>query len=129
MHDGDAIAFTSHAYRCRLQLPSSPSPVSPRTSPVTEGSPMSPSPVSTSTAPPAPAGAAPAPTPARTPASGAGPSSCPQPGGADGRDGEDRSQLEDLSQLRVVPARHPGRVLLAVVVGLLVAAVLFAFVT
>lgn len=90
---------------------------------------MSPSPVSTSTAPPAPAGAAPAPTPARTPASGAGPSSYPQPGGADGRDGEDRSQLEDLSQLRVVPARHPGRVLLAVVVGLLVAAVLFSFVT
>src|SRR5699024_5672611 len=90
---------------------------------------MSPSPVSTSTAPPAPAGALPAPAPARTPAAGAGRSSHPRPGGADGRDGEDRSQLEDLSRLRVVPARHPGRVLLAVVGGLLVAAVLFSFVT
>lgn len=85
---------------------------------------MSPSPASTSTAPPPPAGAAPVPTPARTPVSGAGASSCPQPGGSgDGRD------TEDLSQLRVVPARHPGRVVLAVVVGLLVAAVLFSFVT
>src|SRR5699024_2077865 len=36
---------------------------------------------------------------------------------------------EDLSHLRVVPARHPGRVVLAVLVGLLVAAVLFSFVT
>src|SRR5690625_3917474 len=85
---------------------------------------MSPSPASTSTAPPPPAGAASVPTPARTPVSGAGASSCPQPGGSgDGRD------AEDLSQLRVVPARHPGRVVLAVVVGLLVAAVLFSFVT
>ena len=37
--------------------------------------------------------------------------------------------LDDLSRLRVVPARHPGRIVLAVVVGLLVAAVLFSFVT
>jgi polar amino acid transport system permease protein len=36
---------------------------------------------------------------------------------------------EDLSRLRVVPARHPGRVVLAVVVGLLVAAVAYSFVT
>jgi polar amino acid transport system permease protein len=36
---------------------------------------------------------------------------------------------EDLSALRVVPAKHPGRVVLAVVVGLLVAGVLFSFVT
>ncbi|ATG56123.1 amino acid ABC transporter permease [Brachybacterium ginsengisoli] len=36
---------------------------------------------------------------------------------------------EDLSALRVVPARHPGRVVLAVVVGLVVAAVLYSFVT
>ena len=36
---------------------------------------------------------------------------------------------EDLSRLRVVPARHPGRVVLAVLVGLLVAAVLYSFVT
>src|SRR5699024_281417 len=36
---------------------------------------------------------------------------------------------EDLSRLRVVPARHPGRVVLAVFVGLLVAAVLYSFVT
>ena len=36
---------------------------------------------------------------------------------------------EDLSRLRVVPARHPGRVVLAVVVGLLVAGVLYSFVT
>ncbi|GAA4521055.1 amino acid ABC transporter permease [Brachybacterium paraconglomeratum] len=36
---------------------------------------------------------------------------------------------EDLSRLRVVPARHPGRVVLAVGVGLLVAVVLYSFVT
>ena len=36
---------------------------------------------------------------------------------------------EDLSHLRVVPARHPGRVVLAALVGLLVAGVLFSFVT
>ncbi|WP_083713631.1 amino acid ABC transporter permease [Brachybacterium sp. P6-10-X1] len=40
-----------------------------------------------------------------------------------------RVEREDLSQLRVVPARHPGRVVLAVVVGLLVAAVAYSFVT
>ena len=36
---------------------------------------------------------------------------------------------EDLSHLRVVPARHPGRVVLAVAAGLVVAAVLYSFVT
>ncbi|MGP9537383.1 amino acid ABC transporter permease [Brachybacterium sp. AOP43-C2-M15] len=36
---------------------------------------------------------------------------------------------EDLSHLRVVPARHPGRAVLAVVVGLVVAAILYSFVT
>ncbi|MGP9683668.1 MULTISPECIES: amino acid ABC transporter permease [unclassified Brachybacterium] len=36
---------------------------------------------------------------------------------------------EDLSHLRVVPARHPGRVVLAVAVGLLVAVVAYSFVT
>ncbi|MGO1409031.1 MAG: amino acid ABC transporter permease [Brachybacterium sp.] len=36
---------------------------------------------------------------------------------------------EDLSHLRVVPARNPGRVVLAIVVGLVVAAVLYSFVT
>ncbi|MDN6400278.1 MAG: amino acid ABC transporter permease [Brachybacterium sp.] len=35
---------------------------------------------------------------------------------------------EDLSHLRVVPARHPGRAVLAVVGGLVVAAVLYSFV-
>lgn len=35
----------------------------------------------------------------------------------------------ELSRLKVVPAKHPGRVVLAVVVGLLVALVLYSFVT
>ncbi|WP_422116279.1 amino acid ABC transporter permease [Brachybacterium sp. UNK5269] len=45
---------------------------------------------------------------------------------------EERAEMcrpEDLSRLRVVPARHPGRVVLAVLVGLLVAAVAYSFVT
>ena len=36
---------------------------------------------------------------------------------------------EELARLRVVPARHPGRIVLAVLVGLLAAAVLWSFVT
>nr|WP_245823013.1 amino acid ABC transporter permease [Brachybacterium avium] len=36
---------------------------------------------------------------------------------------------EDLSHLRVVPARHPGRVVLAIGVALVVTAVLYSFVT
>ena len=36
---------------------------------------------------------------------------------------------EELARLRVVPARHPGRIVLAVLVGLLAAAVLWYFVT
>lgn len=54
------------------------------------------------------------PTPSAAPGT-----SCPQ----------ERPEAEDLSALRVVPARHPGRVALAVLVGLVVAAVLFSFVT
>jgi len=42
---------------------------------------------------------------------------------------EGTAPAEDLSHLRVVPARHPGRVALAVVVGLVVALVLYSFVT
>lgn len=45
--------------------------------------------------------------------------SCPQP----------PTPPEDLSHLRVVPARHPGRVVLAVGVGLLVGLVLYSFAT
>ncbi|MEE1650132.1 amino acid ABC transporter permease [Brachybacterium sp. J144] len=47
-----------------------------------------------------------------------------RPGGAPGA-----APLEDLSALRIVPARHPGRAVLAVLVGLVVAAVLWSFVT
>lgn len=36
---------------------------------------------------------------------------------------------EDLSRLRVVPARHPGRLVLAAIVGFLVTAVLYSFAT
>ncbi|MGO2825727.1 MAG: amino acid ABC transporter permease, partial [Brachybacterium alimentarium] len=36
---------------------------------------------------------------------------------------------EDLLRLRVVPARHPGRAVLAVVVGLVIAAVAYSFLT
>ena len=41
----------------------------------------------------------------------------------------DPAPPEDLSHLRVVPARHPGRVVLAVLAGLVVAAVLYSFIT
>src|SRR5699024_7306081 len=36
---------------------------------------------------------------------------------------------EDLSLLRVVPAKHPGRLVLALLVGLAVLVVLYSFVT
>ncbi|MGO1283880.1 MAG: amino acid ABC transporter permease [Brachybacterium sp.] len=64
-------------------------------------------------------------TPSATPATGHAPArgphemSCPN----------GQEPPEDLSHLRVVPARHPGRVVLAVAVGLVVAAVLYSFVT
>ena len=62
-------------------------------------------------------------------ASGTDIMSCPPGTGT-----EDRASLgpisdEELSRLRVVPARHPGRIVLAVLVGLLAAAVLWSFVT
>ncbi|GLI29406.1 MULTISPECIES: amino acid ABC transporter permease [Brachybacterium] len=62
-------------------------------------------------------------------ASGTDIMSCPPETGP-----EDRASLgpisdEELSRLRVVPARHPGRIVLAVLVGLLAAAVLWSFVT
>lgn len=60
-----------------------------------------------------------APATGRAPASGGPEMSCPSM----------RPTPEDLSHLRVVPARHPGRTVLAVVVGLVVAAVLYSFVT
>lgn len=77
---------------------------------------MTPSAVSTETArhvsPAAPAAE-------HAPATGATAMPCPPP----------TAEREDLSRLRVVPARHPGRVVLAVVVGLLVVAVAYSFVT
>ncbi|GAA1488723.1 amino acid ABC transporter permease [Brachybacterium sacelli] len=75
---------------------------------------MTPSAVSTETARHAPAAD---PAAGRDSATGAVVMPCPPP------------EHEDLSRLRVVPVRHPGRVVLAVVVGLLVAAVLYSFVT
>jgi polar amino acid transport system permease protein len=62
-------------------------------------------------------------------ASGADVMSC-----APGTEPPDRGSLgavsdEELSRLRVIPARHPGRIVLAVLVGLLAAAVLWSFVT
>ncbi|WP_414644458.1 amino acid ABC transporter permease [Brachybacterium sp.] len=42
---------------------------------------------------------------------------------------EGTAPAEDLSHLRVVPARHPGRAALAVVVALVVALVLYSFAT
>ncbi|WP_193105146.1 amino acid ABC transporter permease [Brachybacterium sp. FME24] len=77
---------------------------------------MTPSAVSTETARHAPSAAAAAGT---APATGATAMSCPPA----------PPHHEDLSQLRVVPAKHPGRVVLAIVVGLLLAAVAFSFAT
>src|SRR5699024_7255336 len=81
-----------------------------------KASPMTPSAVSTETARPVPLAA---PTPEH--AAATGPAAMPHP--------PSTAEREDLSRLRVVPARHPGRAVLAVVVGLLVAAVLYSFVT
>ena len=81
---------------------------------------MTSSPPSTSAAPAAPSAA-----PARSTAPLAAGEDSSLSGGGQGAG----SDLDDLSRLRVVPARHPGRIVLAVVVGLLVAAVLFSFVT
>lgn len=81
---------------------------------------MTSSPPSTPTAPPAPSAAS-----ARSAAPLAAGEGSSRSCGAQGS-GQDP---DELPQLRVVPARHPGRVVLAVVVGLLVAAVLYSFVT
>ena len=75
--------------------------------------------------------------PGTAPSAAASPGERPDAADADGRADTrpaGRSSLgavsdEELARLRVVPARHPGRIVLAVLVGLLAAAVLWSFVT
>ena len=62
-------------------------------------------------------------------ASGADVMSCPPGTGGDARASLGPISDAELSRLRVIPARHPGRIVLAVLVGLLAAAVLWSFVT
>ena len=69
----------------------------------------------------------------RRPEPGAAGSPCPpgpgSPGDPAARTATSAATDEELARMRVVPAKHPGRVVLAVMVGLLVAAVLYSFVT